>query len=70
MTHDFQTIEAIASRLCHDAGGDWEKRRAYWTRKAVARVELDERTQKMKSEYLWTWTNSSKPSDTKWWMFS
>lgn len=35
---DYATIEALASRLCHDAGGNWEAKytkRMHWRRKAA-----------------------------------
>lgn len=34
----FDAIEALGRSLCREAGGDWEKRRAYWNRKAVETV--------------------------------
>lgn len=43
MTHDYSTIEALASRLCHDSGGTWDKKRTkrnHW--RAKAKAQLDE----------------------------
>lgn len=42
MTHDYKTVEALASRLCHDAGGNWEAKRTkknVWRAKAIAALD-------------------------------
>lgn len=47
MTHDFQTIEALASRLCHDSGGTWDKKytkRAHWRKKATEQIRVHEKS--------------------------
>lgn len=39
--NDYATIEALASRLCHDAGGNWEAKytkRNHWRKKAEAQL--------------------------------
>ena len=44
MTHDYSTIEALASRLCHDSGGTWDKKytkRMYWRRMAAWFIAQD-----------------------------
>lgn len=38
MNHSYETIEQLAKRLCAEAGGNWDKRRKYWVRKVLARL--------------------------------
>ena len=44
MKADHNTIERLARRLCHESGGDWERRytkRAHWMAKARRLVERE-----------------------------
>lgn len=79
---DYATIEALASRLCHDAGGTWDKKRTkknHWRRKAAdlyanqqppTKESLCFRLKRDVERALFTWPNKDRPNDTKWWMFS
>lgn len=55
MTHDFQTIEALAKRLCHNAGGSWEAKytkKAHWRKLATAKVDAE---RGRVAEFFYSW---------------